>query len=538
MMPFLTLVPFVMTADVQSIRQDVVYLASDALAGRATGSAGNTLAALYITKRFEAVGLMPAVGPLPHRSWLQPFTVAMGNKPTAQCQVTIRGQKRSFGKMLMVHPRSGPGVISADLVLAAPGRTVAGKIVVTPLPEDAGLIKQAGIVATLRDAGAVGVIFTGPVTPDGHFGIHVDGPGSDYGIPVIVMAASELTDLRGASISAKIRVTMEKYDVVTHNVVAVLPGTDPKLAREVVVVGAHMDHLGLGGASSLSDSKRPAIHHGADDNASGTSALIEIASILSSPVNRPKRTVVFIAFSGEELGLLGSVHYVKNPVFPIADTVAMINLDMVGRLRDKSRLSIIGVKTSPGWEALVSPLVKSSSLNVVLEDSTSGGSDHQPFQNAKVPVNFFFTGLHSDYHRPSDTSDKIDFAGIASVSQLAARLVERVGDRAERMVFSEPPTAPGGSGTMRAKASLGTIPEYGAGVVGVLLGGVRPGSPAEKAGLLAGDIMVSFAGKTIRSIEEYTAVLGECNPGDVVIIKVNRKGTILTMSATLVESRR
>ena len=538
MIPFLTLVPFLMIVDVQSIRQDVVYLASDALAGRATGSAGNNLAAAYLSKRFEAVGLMPGVGSLPHRSWLQPFTVAMGNKPTAQCQVTIRGQKRSFGKMLMVHPRSGPGVVSADLVLATPGRSVTGKIAVTPLPEDAGLIKQAGIVATLRDAGAIGVIFTSPVTPDGHFGIHVDGPGSDYGLPVIVMAASELTDLRDASTPAKITVTMEKVDVVTHNVVAVLPGTDPKLAREVVVVGAHMDHLGLGGASSLSDSKRPAIHHGADDNASGASALIEIASILSSPVNRPKRTIVFIAFSGEELGLLGSVHYVKNPVFPIADTVAMINLDMVGRLRDKSRLSIIGVKTSPGWHALVSPLVKSTALNVVLEDSTSGGSDHQPFQNAKVPVNFFFTGLHSDYHRPSDTSDKIDFAGIASVSQLAARLVERVGDRTERLAFSEVSVASGGSGTMRAKASLGTIPEYGAGVVGVLLGGVRPGSPAEKAGLLAGDIMVSFAGKTIRSIEEYTAILSECNPGDVVIIKVSRKGTIFTMSATLVESRR
>jgi Zn-dependent M28 family amino/carboxypeptidase len=332
--------------------------------------------------------------------------------------------------------------------------------------------------------------------------------------------------------------TMLPFEVTTHNVIGVLPGTDPKLSKEVVVVGAHLDHLGMGGASSLSDSKSPAIHHGADDNASGTSALIEIASILSSPANRPKRTVVFIAFSGEELGLLGSVHYVKNPVYAIKDTVAMVNLDMVGRMKDKSRLSLIGVKTSPGWESVVSPLVKRSGLNVVLEDSTSGGSDHQPFQAAKVPVTFFFTGLHADYHRPSDTVDKLDIDGIAKVSQLAARVVERVADARERLVFSEPPAAAGGSSTMRAKASLGTIPEYGAGVIGVLVGGVRAGSPAEKAGLQAGDILVGFAGKTIRSIEEYTAALGEANPGDVVELKVDRKGKILLMKATLAESRR
>jgi S1-C subfamily serine protease len=175
---------------------------------------------------------------------------------------------------------------------------------------------------------------------------------------------------------------------------------------------------------------------------------------------------------------------------------------------------------------------------VVLEDSTSGGSDHQPFQAAKVPVTFFFTGLHADYHRPSDTVDKLDIDGIAKVSQLAARVVERVADARERLVFSEPPAAAGGSSTMRAKASLGTIPEYGAGVIGVLVGGVRAGSPAEKAGLQAGDILVGFAGKTIRSIEEYTAALGEANPGDVVELKVDRKGKILLMKATLAESRR
>lgn len=522
--------------DVQSIRADVTYLASDRLAGRGTGEPGNAMAASHVASRFASLGLTPGVS---SGSWLQPFKVAMGNRPIAsQVAITVDGRSIKGASTVMVHPRSGSGNVAATLVAAAPGANLKGAIAVIPLPADSGLIKQAGLVAAARDAGAVGVILLAETNADGAFGIHVEGPAADYGLPVVVMLKSAFSPTGKLPERGGLSLKMQPFEVTTHNVIGILPGTDPQLAKEVVVVGAHLDHLGMGGASSLADNKSPAIHHGADDNASGTSALIEIASILASPVNRPKRTVVFIAFSGEELGLLGSVHYVKSPVFPIKDTVAMVNLDMVGRMKDKSRLSLIGVKTSPGWESVVSPLVRQSGLNVVLEDSTSGGSDHQPFQAAKVPVTFFFTGLHADYHRPSDTADKLDVDGIAKVSQLAARIVERVADARERLVFSEPPAAVGGSSTMRAKASLGTIPEYGAGIVGVLIGGVRAGSPAEKAGLQAGDVLVGFAGKTIRSIEEYTAALGGANPGDVVELKVDRKGKILTMKATLAESRR
>ena len=523
------------SGDVQSIRADVTYLASDRLAGRGTGEPGNALAAGHVASRFAALGLTPGAAT---NQWLQPFKVAMGNRPGSSSTIKIDGRGIKGSSSVMVHPRSGSGNVAANIVAASPGAALKGAIAVVPLPPDSGLIKQAGLVAAARDAGAVGVILLADTNPDGAFGIHVEGPGADYGLPVVVMLKSAFSPSGRLPERGSLSLTMVPFEVTTNNVIGVLPGTDPQLSKEVVVVGAHLDHLGMGGASSLSDSKSPAIHHGADDNASGTSALIEIASILSSPANRPKRTVVFIAFSGEELGLLGSVHYVKNPVYAIKDTVAMVNLDMVGRMKDKSRLSLIGVKTSPGWESVVSPLVKRSGLNVVLEDSTSGGSDHQPFQAAKVPVTFFFTGLHADYHRPSDTVDKLDIDGIAKVSQLAARVVERVADARERLVFSEPPAAAGGSSTMRAKASLGTIPEYGAGVIGVLVGGVRAGSPAEKAGLQAGDILVGFAGKTIRSIEEYTAALGEANPGDVVELKVDRKGKILLMKATLAESRR
>ena len=518
------------SVDVQTIRADVSFLASDRLAGRGTGEPGNALAAGHVASRFAALGLTPGAST---NQWLQPFKVAMGNRPRSSSTIKIDGRGIKGSSSVMVHPRSGSGNVAANIVAASPGAALKGAIAVVPLPPDSGLIKQAGLVAAARDAGAVGVILLADKNPDGAFGIHVEGPGADYGLPVVVMLKSAFSPSGRLPERGSLSLTMVPFEVTTNNVIGVLPGTDPQLSKEVVVVGAHLDHLGMGGASSLSDSKSPAIHHGADDNASGTSALIEIASILSSPANRPKRTVVFIAFSGEELGLLGSVHYVKNPVYAIKDTVAMVNLDMVGRMKDKSRFSLFCVKKSTGLES-----VKRSGLNVVLEDSTSGGSDHQPFQAAKVPVTFFFTGLHADYHRPSDTVDKLDIDGIAKVSQLAARVVERVADARERLVFSEPPAAAGGSSTMRAKASLGTIPEYGAGVIGVLVGGVRAGSPAEKAGLQAGDILVGFAGKTIRSIEEYTAALGEANPGDVVELKVDRKGKILLMKATLAESRR
>ena len=315
-----------------------------------------------------------------------------------------------------------------------------------------------------------------------------------------------------------------------RNVVAVLPGRDPALRAEAVVIGAHYDHLGTGTFGARDSASRGQIHNGADDNASGTATLLEIARILKE--KPPRRTIVFVAFAGEELGLIGSDAYVKQPAVPIEQTVAMINLDMVGRLRD-DRLMALGAETATELPALLDSLNRSAGFQLRASGDGYGASDHQSFYLAKRPVIHFFTDLHEDYHRPGDDADKLNVAGMARIARFAADLARVIADRDARLTLVDMPrptpvAGGGGYGTW-----LGTIPDMTGGGPGVRLSGVMPGSPAEAAGIREGDVLIRIGVHEVLDLQAMTNALRAHRPGDSVAVVVRRGERLDTLRTVL-----
>ncbi|HET9387248.1 MAG TPA: M20/M25/M40 family metallo-hydrolase [Gemmatimonadales bacterium] len=308
----------------------------------------------------------------------------------------------------------------------------------------------------------------------------------------------------------------------TRNVVAVIPGTSPTLKGQVVVVGAHYDHLGLGGFGALDTNTT--VHNGADDNASGTAALLEIARLLSG--RRPARTIVLVAFSAEELGTLGSSYFVQHPQpFPIDSLYAMLNLDMVGRLRN-ARLMALGAATAKELPALLDSLNTPAKFDLRASGDGWGPSDHSVFFATRHPVLHFFTDLHDDYHRATDDWDKLNIAGIVQVSQFVADLALALANRAGSLTFVDAPRPQASTGGSGYGAYLGTIPDMSGGGVteGVRITGVRAGSPAEAAGLQAGDVITAIGDKRIVNLYDMTDALRVHHPGDTVVIVSKRDG--------------
>jgi len=397
--------------------------------------------------------------------------------------------------------------------------------------------------------------------------------------------------------------------VTGYNVIGILDGTDKTLKNEAIVIGAHYDHLGRGGEGSLVANSTE-IHHGADDNASGTAAIIELARQFTKAKNN-KRTIIFIAFSGEEEGLFGSKYYVNNPVFPIENTVAMINLDMVGRLHD-DKLTIGGTGTASEWAKLIdginsinapsSPpfiaedtmlqgyiqedllkngiqgiLVRVRNNEVTVSGNISkskiplaiqtvaerkprkivnmlspsltpylvkpftlqlnedgfGPSDHSSFYTKKVPVLFFFTGTHLDYHKPSDTADKINYGGEEKVINYVAAIVKAIDQNPIKPTYAVAKSSgtPGG-GRSGFSVTLGTIPSYTDSTDGMVVDGVREDSPASRAGMKANDKIVKLAGTDIKNVQDFTKVLGTLKADEVYEIVFVRGTETLTLKIT------
>jgi aminopeptidase YwaD len=321
----------------------------------------------------------------------------------------------------------------------------------------------------------------------------------------------------------------------TANVVGYLEGSDPFLKQELIVVGAHYDHLGMGENGSLVSQPGREIHNGADDNASGTAGLLELARVFSLHSGTLKRSLLFMAFSGEEEGLLGSNYYVNHPIFPLEQTVAMINMDMIGRMRNK-RLIVGGAGTSPVWRDLLTRFNRDSGFDLKFQDDGYGPSDHSSFYGKDIAVLFFFTGVHQDYHKPTDDYEKLDTFSEAELLKYVYRVIAEVGAFDTRPLFTKTKESPRSEGGSEFRVYLGTIPDYGEEVEGVKLTGVREGSPAAKAGLKGGDVIVECAGKQIKNIYDYTYVLQEHKVGEVVDIVVLRNRERASFKATL-ESR-
>jgi hypothetical protein len=322
--------------------------------------------------------------------------------------------------------------------------------------------------------------------------------------------------------------------LVGRNVIGLLPGHDPNLRNEAVIVGAHYDHLGLGGFGSLDPDSTGKVHNGADDNASGAAMLIQIASRLAQAP--PARTVLFIAFSGEELGLLGSAYYVKQPVYPLTTTSAMINLDMVGRLRN-GRLIVYGTRTAKEFPALIDSLNWHAGFDLKAQGDGYGPSDQSSFYAAGRPVLHIFTDLHDDYHRTTDDWEKIDPEGFRRVTNFTVGLVTAIANRPTRLTPVEvPPPSHALGATASAPAYgtyLGTIPDMTDNPGGVRLLGVRAGSPAEKAGLRGDDIITRIGEMEIPDLQAMTNALRSHAPGDTVSIVIRRGEKVTTLRATL-----
>jgi hypothetical protein len=399
----------------------------------------------------------------------------------------------------------------------------------------------------------VDVAAAGPATPGAHGGpaeppkeaslpaLKPDLQG-DAGIVAVVLtraAAAPLLTRGRHRASLTVELTVDKAPAA--NVVGVLRAGQPgKLPA--IVIGAHYDHLGFGGHGSLApDVREP--HNGADDNASGVAALLLVARFLASvgPQLR-QRDVWFVAFSGEELGVLGSAEFVKKLPPGLADggMVAMLNMDMVGRMRDDT-LNVLGVESAAEWRAIVAEQCASENVTCTMSGSGYGPSDHMPFYAAGVPVLHFFTGAHTDYHKPSDDVGGINATGIARVAAVVTRVTLALAGQGQTLAYRTSP-APATGGDVRSfGASLGTVPDYGgppAGKTGVLLSGVRAGSPAEKAGLARGDILIGIDEHEIRSIEDFMFVLRAARPGQAATLVIERDGKKLSLPVVFGEARR
>lgn len=327
--------------------------------------------------------------------------------------------------------------------------------------------------------------------------------------------------------SARGKTAINRIRVEVKNVLGVLEGEGP-LANETIVIGAHYDHLGRGGFGSLARGSKD-IHNGADDNASGTVALLELARRLAGRKEKLPRRLVFIAFTAEERGLIGSARYTKNPVYPLEKTIAMFNMDMVGRLTE-NKLIVHGTGTAPRWNDMIDARGKAHEFKIVKKPEGQGPSDQTSFYIKKIPVLHFFTGLHSDYHRPSDDTDKINLDGMSRIINLIEEVVVETAKNPDRPKYVATKSVKAQSGS---RPSFGSVPDFGSEAKGYAISGTSPGSPAEKAGFKGGDILVKFGKYKISSLTDFHNVLLKFSPGDEVKVELMRDGKKLTLKAVL-----
>jgi len=532
------------------------YLADDRLEGREVGTRGARCAADYIAAQFREMGLEPAGG---DDSFFQTFRLRKGSELGNANALVIGGTQYAVGSDWTPLGFSANGRLERELVygghgLSQPGNPddryahidLSGKIVVLEWgdPVDAHGVSTRGTphakATIIEGRGAAGVLVLAPE------GMPLPSLEAEYraalGVPVAVVSNDVADAIRAAaneSSTANVVTDVRPTSMEARNVVALLPGSDPELRDEYVIVGAHYDHLGFGGDGSLAPDSRD-VHNGADDNASGTAAVIEIARALAAGP-RPDRSVLFMTFTGEEKGLWGSAYWVMEPTLAIDDLVAMLNLDMVGRMSEDN-VTVFGFGTAEEWDEIMDLAIADMRrpLQVARAPDGYGASDHTSFYVEGIPVLHFFTNTHADYHRPSDDWQRINADGLHRVAELTALVTAHLtaGEtQAVPMTLLEqgPPSASEGPSSTSGygDAYLGTVPDMTPRDSGMRLNGVTAGSPADLGGLLAGDVVVELNGMPVGDLYEYTDALRSTKPDDVVDIIVERDGERLTLTVTM-----
>ena len=555
----------------EELSEHVFYLASEELEGRKPGTEGGMKAAEYIKDNLEANGLVPL-----SEKGFQYFDVLASIEYGSDNKLSFTNYKGTLSEDF------APLAFSKDTSITAPavfvgygfdfegdsiswhsydGVDVSGKwaIIFRGSPDDEGHNSPYTMYSSLRqktlkarDKGALGVIFISgkefdetdqliPIT-------HEKAP-TDIGLPVINVkrnaidklledfeVTTELLEKQLIETTApnsfeievpiSIATDVERIQEKTQNVEFMIEGNDPILKDEYIIIGAHYDHLGYGGSGS--GSRRPdtnAIHFGADDNASGVSSVLEIAEKLYAKKSSLKRSVLVYLFGAEEMGLLGSKHLVNNPNIELSKMKHMINLDMVGRLGEDKGLTVGGTGTAIGIEDILNRLSESHNLSIKSSPEGYGPSDHASFYSKDVPVLFFFTGIHEDYHTPADVPGKINYEGMKSINDMVYDLVVELANLDEALAYQEAGPKTRETSRRKFKVTLGIMPDVsGSGVKGLTADAVIEGRPADLAGMKKGDVIVAMEGKPVNDIYEYMSRLSEFKPGQRISVDVMRDG--------------
>lgn len=556
---------------VQDLKASLNYLASDTLEGRLPGSKGGMLAGDYIAEQLKLYGLEPAG----EDGYFQSFDVVTKTEaPEVGNSLVVGEEPGELNKDFVPFSYSTDGNMKAEVVFVGygfdidldslkwydyDGVDVTDKwvLVLRNDPEirnpNSLFIPYSGEkskVVTAKEKGAKGILLVaGPRVSrnDGLMELEIDQTESEFGIPAFNITrdfANRILSESGKSIdeleneliskmepgSFELNVEVDGTSRVvfhktsTRNVIAMIEGTDADLKSEFVVVGAHYDHLGWGGVTT--SSREPdvhAIHYGADDNGSGTSGLLEIADKLAN--SKLRRSVIIIAFGAEEIGTIGSKYFTQNPTVDKESIVAMVNLDMVGRLKDTKEIMIGGVGTSKEGEQLLNDLLNEKERDLVLsvEYNGFGPSDHAVFYVEDIPVFFFNTGAHEDYHTSRDVVDLINFDGMQRITEYAYDISVNLINRDSVLTFQEAGPKGRSKNTRSGKVRLGIMPNFGkSDVDGLRVDGVTKGSAAERGGMEKGDVIVGIAGKEVHNIYEYMARMSKLRPGQTINVDIIR----------------
>ncbi len=540
------------TAAADRFKFNVDFLADDAREGRGVGTQGLENAQEMIKAQLIAAGVEPGVP-----DWRQEFEVTTEVKRGDKTALMLDGKPVAaddFAPMAI----SATGAASGQIVAVGwglvddaakldeyKGKTVRGKIALVHrfVPPDAKLdgpaaarlgdLRAKAFVAKSRGAIALLVVDDGdPKTEEAPLP-KLAAAESASQIPVIVVTRKAAASLATGAHTAKLAVALDPVRTKTANLVGVIKAGAPNKLPGIVVVGAHLDHLGMGGGTSALDPTVQAVHNGADDNASGVAALLEVARTLAAKKAELQRDVYLVAFSAEEMGALGSEYYVKHS--PVKDPIiAMLNMDMVGRMK-MNKLHVNGGDSAKEWKDLVQPACTAARVDCSIAGSGYGPSDHMPFYIAGVPVLFMFTGSHREYHTANDDSKLINAVGGAKVAAITADVAVAVANRPGTLTYVKAPPEQMGGDVRRRGASLGTVPSYSEEPnqpKGMVIADVVPEGAAAKAGMKAGDRIIQIGTAEIGSVSDLMYVLEAAKPGTQVQVTFVRDGKTQTVTAT------
>jgi aminopeptidase YwaD len=510
-------------AILDNLEGEIHYLADDKLEGRRSGTNGEKLASDFIVDEFQKINLQPKGE---NNGWLQSFVIYDG-KQIKDAHFSINNKELQLDKDFFPLAFSALKTVEGTFAIALQESGVPWVIDIKEIVESNQNNPHFDIYGTLYEKvkdyekkGATAIIFYNSSKKADAIAFEPRDKLPVSNLPVLyVTKDARRKYMRDESASIDVKIVVDIGDKLRtgHNVVGYIDNA----AATTIILGAHYDHLGYGeDGNSLYTGAEKMIHNGADDNASGTAAVIELARMLKKSKLK-KNNYLFIAFSGEELGLFGSKYYSEHPTIDLSKVNYMLNMDMVGRLNDSSHaLTVGGYGTSPTWGELLSNTDDKKYFAIKFDSSGTGPSDHTSFYKKDIPVLFFFTGLHSDYHKPTDDYDKINYQGELQVVKYIYALVENL-NKKPKLAFSKTREQQSITST-RFSVTLGIMPDYTFNGSGVRVDGVSDGRPAQKAGLKVGDVIIKLGDYAVTSLENYMEALSKFKKGDKTKVSYKR----------------